>query len=562
MAAPRPIFMLLSFARDRHVRPVRRDRRPRFALDSTTYSCRTIPMPDDFADSDSLADALLAGLARPIVFVDLETTGSDATRDRITEIGVVEASTAGIERWSVLVDPGVPVPPFIERLTGIDDAMLRGQPSFESLAPALAERLHGKLFVAHNARFDYGFLKNAFRRADIAFRADTLCTVRLSRALFPSVERHGLDALIARFDLAPEGRHRALADADLLWQFWQKIHALYPQDLVDSAIKTLVRRASLPAALPEGALDALPSTPGVYLFHGDDDAPLYVGKSINLKQRVAAHFSGDHLLAKDLSISQAIRRIEYRETVGELGALLLEAKLVKDLRPVHNRLLKRTSGACAWQWLPGAPAPVLMRASRHDLSRERDLYGVFASRAKALAFMRHLADEHNLCFATLGLEKSTRGCFGFQVKRCLGACAGVESIADHSARALAALDSARHVRWPYTGPIAIAERDAQTSRCAWHVIDRWCYVGTCATRDAIPALLAASSDAHRFDADVYSLVAKRLAAGQFEWIECDTRPAFELTTQTAPSVAAASPGKRAPQRRRSAHHDQQLAFTL
>jgi DNA polymerase III subunit epsilon len=498
-------------------------------------------------DPDTLADALLASLARPIVFVDLETTGSDATADRITEIGVVEASTSGIERWSVLVDPGVPVPPFIERLTGIDDSMLRGQPAFESLAPALAERLQGKLFVAHNARFDYGFLKNEFRRAGIAFRADTLCTVRLSRALFPSVERHGLDALIARLNLQPEGRHRALADADLLWQFWQKIHALYPQDLVDAAIKTLVKRASLPASLPEGTLDALPSTPGVYIFHGDDAAPLYVGKSINLKQRVASHFSGDHRLAKDLSISQAIRRIECRETVGELGALLLEAKLVKDLQPVHNRLLKRASGACAWQWLPGAPAPALLRAGRHDLSRERDLFGVFASRAKALAFLRHVADEHQLCHATLGLEKTSplRGCFGYQVKRCLGACAQVEPLAEHAARALAALENARHVRWPHEGPIALAERDASTGREAWHVIDRWCYVGTCATREDIAPLLSSSTDARLFDADVYSLIAKRLAT--MEWIACDARPAFDLTAQTA--ITHASSVSKAPSKR-------------
>ncbi len=259
--------------------------------------------------------------------------------------------------------------------------------------------------------------------------------VALARCFHQS-ERHGLDALIARLDLAPKGRHRALADADLLWQFWQKIHAIYPQDLVDTAVKTLVKRVSLPAALAESTLDALPATPGVYIFHDDDAALLYVGKSINLKQRVAAHFSGDHLLTKDLLISQAIRRVEYRETVGELGALLLEAKLVKDLRPVHNRLLKRAAGACAWQWLPGALASTpLMRANRYDLSRERDLYGVFSSRAKALAYLRHLADEHNLCHATLGLEKSARGCFGYQVKRCLGACAGVESIADHTARA-------------------------------------------------------------------------------------------------------------------------------
>jgi DNA polymerase III subunit epsilon len=531
-------------------------------------------MQDPSIDHDALADTLLASLARPIVFVDLETTGSNATEDRITEIGVVEASTAGIERWSVLVDPGVPVPPFIERLTGIDDAMLRGQPSFATLAPALAERLHGKLFVAHNARFDYGFLKNEFRRAGLAFRADTLSTVRLSRALFPSVERHGLDALIARFELAPEGRHRALADADLLWQFWQKIHALYPQALVDAAIRTLVRRASLPPALPEGALDTLPETPGVYLFHGDasggDQPPLYVGKSINLKQRVASHFSGDHRLAKDLSISQAITRIECRETVGELGALLLEAQLVKELKPVHNRLLKRASGACAWQWLPGASAPTLLRASRHDLSRERDLYGVFASRAKALAFLRHLADEHKLCHTTLGLEKAApgglRGCFGHQVKRCLGACAGVESLADHAARALDALEGARQVRWPHAGPIAIAERDARTSREAWHVIDRWCYLGTCDARDDIAALLASTSDARPFDADVYSLIAKRLAAGQFEWIACDARPSFELVAQQATPAATRAPHiaavKRAAPRKRIDTASDQFALML
>ncbi len=504
------------------------------------------PLP--FMQEDSLADALLAGLARPIVFVDLETTGSDATADRITEIGVVEASTAGIEHWSVLVDPGMPVPPFVARLTGIDDAMLRGQPSFESLAPALAERLHGKLFVAHNARFDYGFLKNEFRRAGIAFRADTLCTVRLSRALFPSVERHGLDALIARLNLAPQGRHRALADADLLWQFWQKIHELYSQELVDAAVKALVRRASLPAALPEGALDALPSSPGVYLFHGDDDVPLYVGKSINLKQRVGAHFSGDHRLAKDLSISQAIRRIDYRETVGELGALLLEAKLVKELQPVHNRLLKRAAATCAWQWLPGAPAPTLLRASKRDLSREPHLFGVFSSRAKAHAFMRHLADEHKLCPATLGIEKAPpgklRGCFGYQVRRCLGACAGAESLAEHAARALDALEHARVVRWPHEGPVAIAEYDAGTGGEAWHVIDRWCYVGTCGARDGIAGVLADAPELRPFDADVYALIARRIASGELEWVACDARPSFSLVAQEAVVVAEKRVGTR------------------
>ncbi|SAL58815.1 3'-5' exonuclease family protein [Caballeronia humi] len=494
--------------------------------------------------SDSLADALLEQLARPIVFVDLETTGGNATTDRITEIGVVEVSRAGVERWSVLVDPETPVPPFIERLTGIDDTMLRGQPTFATLADALVERLSGKLFVAHNARFDYGFLKNEFRRAGLTFRADVLCTVRLSRALFPSVQRHGLDSLIARFGLAPEGRHRALADADLLWQFWQKIHEQYSQELVDAAVRALIRRAALPAALPESALDALPSTPGVYIFYGDDELPLYVGKSINLKQRVMSHFSGDHRLAKDLAISQTIRRIEARETIGELGALLLEARLVKELQPVHNRLLRRATGACTWQWPPGAHAPVLIHAKKRDFSREDGLFGIYQSRAKAQAHLRRLAEEHGLCYATLGLERippgSLRGCFGFQVHRCKGACVGAETLAEHSTRVREALDTSRVVRWPHAGAIAIAERDGETQRMAWHVVDRWCYIGSCAEVSDIAPLVAASNEARPFDADVYNMLAKRLVSGELEWTACDVRPAFELAPLEMPLLVPRS----------------------
>jgi DNA polymerase-3 subunit epsilon len=96
-----------------------------------------------------------------------------------------------------------PIPPFIQQLTGISDDMVRDAPSFASLAPALFERLDGKLFVAHNASFDRGFLRAEFERAGLAFNPDVLCTVKLSRALFPRESRHGLDALIERYGLVP-----------------------------------------------------------------------------------------------------------------------------------------------------------------------------------------------------------------------------------------------------------------------------------------------------------------------------------------------------------------------
>lgn len=190
----------------------------------------------------AMLDRLLGELDTPIVFVDLETTGGNAQLDRITEIGLVEISRSGVDTWTSLVDPEQTIPPFIQDLTGISNEMVRGQPVFAALAEGLVARLEGKLFVAHNARFDYGFLQRSFDRAGIRFEADMLCTVQLSRALFPSAARHGLSALIERFSLEPLGRHRALADADLIWQFWQVIHTHHPVERIQSAISSLTRR--------------------------------------------------------------------------------------------------------------------------------------------------------------------------------------------------------------------------------------------------------------------------------------------------------------------------------
>ena len=153
--------------------------------------------------------------SEPMVFVDLETTGGTAGTDRITEVGVVEVSADGVREWSSLVNPQTSIPPFIERLTGISNAMVRSAPRFEDIAAELQQRLQGKLFLAHNARFDYGFLKREFERAGIDFSADVVCTVRLSRRLHPEHSRHNLDSLIARHGLQVQDRHRALGDARL-----------------------------------------------------------------------------------------------------------------------------------------------------------------------------------------------------------------------------------------------------------------------------------------------------------------------------------------------------------
>ena len=180
-------------------------------------------------------------LPRELIFLDLETTGMSAAQERVTEIGLVEVDDGEcVDKWSQLVNPQKPIPPFIESLTGISDAMVAHAPTFGELAPALFKRLQGKLLVAHNARFDYGFLRAEFERSGLSYASRVLCTVRLSRKLFPEQRRHNLDSLIERHGLGCSARHRALGDAEVLWQFLRNIRAEVDAARLDTALRALL----------------------------------------------------------------------------------------------------------------------------------------------------------------------------------------------------------------------------------------------------------------------------------------------------------------------------------
>ena len=311
-------------------------------------------------------------LAPAVAFIDLETTGTTSTVDRITEIGIVRVQDGElVEEWSTLVNPECPIPEEIQVLTGITNAMVRDAPTFRQVAAEVRERLEDHLFVAHNARFDYGFIKNEFRRLEVPFTADVLCTVRLSRRLYPDAIGHSLDSVIERMGLevgenqgtSPirTGRHSALGDARVLWRFVQRVYREKEIPDITAAVRRLLRIPSLPPQLAPDALENLPEGPGVYRFYGVNDLPLYIGKSINLRERVRSHFSSDHYSANDIRISGEIQRIEVEETAGEMGALLREARLVKDLLPLHNHRLRRKLHACfiRFEALGAAPSVLL-----------------------------------------------------------------------------------------------------------------------------------------------------------------------------------------------------------
>ena len=443
---------------------------------------------------------------RPLAFVDLETTGSTATNDRITEIGIVEVDADGsVREWQQLVNPGMHIPPFIQQLTGISNEMVASAPPFETVAADVLQRLQGRLFIAHNARFDYGFLKNEFKRLEITFRAPVLCTVKLSRTLFPEHKRHNLDSLIERHGLRAEARHRALADAQLIHQFWQKIHVDRNIRDIEAALNAQNAHPSLPPHLDAGIVDELPDTAGVYLFYGDNNLPLYIGKAKDIRKRVLSHFAADHQSPKEMALSLQVKRIDWIETAGEIGALLKEAALVKQMQPSHNRLLRKNDEVCSWTLIDegeGWLRPHLASADELDLGLGCSCYGLFKTTKEANDVLRALATEHNLCDALLGLDQAAPGkpCFGHQIKRCKGACIGHEPYAKHTMRLVGALTRLKLLSWPFPGPALIREGDEA------HLINGWRYLGTVSTEEEIRALLDGTR--RPFDRDIYKILAK------------------------------------------------------
>lgn len=448
------------------------------------------------------------------VLLDLETTGGNAQRDRITEIAAVRVEH-GVEvaRWSTLVNPGVHISSFIEQLTGISNAMVADAPRFDEVAPQLLKLLDGAVLVAHNVRFDHGFLLHALARLDVALRCKTLCTVRLSRLLYPGVKGHGLDAIMQRHGITTESRHRALGDV-LVMQTWlaQVTQQFGLEHLQRQAQVLLQGSAALPPQLDTNVAD-IPEGPGVYLFYGESALPIYVGKSVKLRSRVMSHFSASSREPREMRIAQEIHRIEWIETAGEVGALLLEARLVKQHQPLHNRQLRRENNLCAWRLdaNPNArPLLTLVRGAELSPQQFGQLYGPYRSKNQALSSLRELAEQHQLCPQALGLESGKGRCFAHQIGHCKGVCCGEETPERHHLRLQLALSANKLRVWPFGGPVGLREHNPHTGQADIHIFDQWCHLATVRSDEELTDALQTRTEVLAFDLDSYRLALKYL----------------------------------------------------
>ena len=443
-----------------------------------------------------------------LAFVDIETTGSHFDRDRITEIGIKTLANNQIQVWEQLINPHTFIPQNIQRLTGILPQMVENQPSFEQIARELKQELEGKIFIAHNARFDYGFIKASFKRIGIDFKPKVLCTVKLSRLLFPDQPRHNLDTIIHAHGLSVSARHRALGDADLLLQFWRVCESKFGIEKLNKVINQLIGNPSLPPNIDKGLIDAIPDGPGCYIFYGDNKTPLYIGKSISLRSRVMGHFQGALTQRKEMKLSLQIRDIDWIETSGELGALILESRLIKERMPSMNIKLRRSKDLCGWSLVEdalGVLTPVMVTHHQLAPGLQDNLYGLFYSKREAHSCLKAMAKKYHLCEALLGLEKRVEGksCFGYQVKQCGGACLNLTPISLHNLQLRTALELFKVKVWPYSGAIAIKEGGEMI------VVDKWCYLGTAINQDELYEL--AESGEAEFDLDIYKILKKALS---------------------------------------------------
>ena len=324
--------------------------------------------------------------ADSLVFVDLETTGGNPAFHRITEIGIVRVVGGEVaEEWSSLVNPQCEIPAYIQAFTGINNEMVADAPPFRDLAATVLEKLQGAVFVAHNARFDYSFLRSEFLKCGTHFSAEVLCTVKLSRRLFPQHTRHNLDAVMERHGLTCEARHRALGDAQVLRDLWFKLQRDMPAETLQAAAtQAILSVPKLPDHLPPQLADELPDGPGAYRYFGEDDALLYVGRSHSLRSRILSQLAAERPTSRDRKLSDLTRRVDWVATAGDLGAMLLEADWIKSQRPLFNR--HPHSAADAATLRPAADLSGRVAARRFDELDPADLkhcFGVFHSEKDA-----------------------------------------------------------------------------------------------------------------------------------------------------------------------------------
>jgi len=372
--------------------------------------------------------------------VDIETTGGYAENHRVTEIAIYHHDGTRItDAFQTLINPGKRIPYFITGLTGIDSEMVKDAPAFEDVAQEVHGWLKDRVFVAHNAHFDYSFLKKEFEDAGVSWSTKKLCTVRLSRKIIPGLESYSLGRLAESLGIRILNRHRAGGDAEATARIFDVLLKRDNSGVIAKALKRNSGETILPPNLPKEEFDKLAAQPGVYYFHDARGQVIYVGKAINIKKRIAGHFTGEAREWNRSNIRNEIHHISFELTGNELIALILESQEIRRLWPKYN--LAQKYKVEEWGIYDYEDRNGCLRFCVNVVGRAAKPLITFSSKGDAWNFMWGKVKEFDLCPKLSGLQIAKGPCFSYSSGICHGACSGVEPVEKYNQRAQEAVDS-------------------------------------------------------------------------------------------------------------------------
>jgi DNA polymerase-3 subunit epsilon len=365
--------------------------------------------------------------------VDIETCGNrfGYPQGRIIEIAIViHDGLQVVDQFSTLINPGCHISGFYSNISGITNDMVADAPQFHQVAKKIVEMTEGKIFVAHNVGFDYGFIKEEFAFLGYKFRREKLCTVRLSRKLLPKRISYSLGHLCASLSIPIENRHRALGDAEAtakLFDLLLRLKSEHPQYKSMGVEEIMARRID---KIKSYILKKLPEECGVYYFLDKEGNIIYIGKSTNMYNRALSHFNTHEKKGKKML--NELYGVDFVLTGSELIALLLEAEEIKKHKPEFNRARKSDmfthsidsfeddNGIINFKIVPYTEAKnALLSFTTYATARER---------------LESWIEEYTLCLRYCGLTDEDAICFNHQIKKCNGICSGQEEVEVYNRR--------------------------------------------------------------------------------------------------------------------------------
>ena len=362
--------------------------------------------------------------------LDIETTGGQFNEEGITEIAIYKFDGHEVvDQFISLVNPEKEIQPFVVKLTGINNVMLRSAPKFYEVAKRIIEITQDCIVVAHNSSFDYRILRTEFNRLGYDFVRPTLCTVELSKKLIPGMESYSLGKLVRALGIPVTDRHRASGDALATVKLFKMLLAKdVEKEILISSIKAEIKSGLTPKLLD--IVESLPNKTGIYYMHNEKGNLIYIGKSKSIKKLVNQHFTGKTNKCKKIQLE--VFAVTYEETGSELVALLKESEEIKINKPIYNRAQRKSIFQYALYEVLDENGYLCLQLQKAD-GRKKEITS-FTSIQEGKNALFKITEEYNLCQKLNGLYETQNGCFQYKIKECNGACLGIENTNEYNQR--------------------------------------------------------------------------------------------------------------------------------